>query len=142
MTFPRRLIAWWSLAERAASTLTQPRCDVACSDAEVERLLTDSGLFAFGHSLAARIRQARVDSRTSRWLRPIIGEWARLSLPDRVRMTGFIALVGAVTAIALQATGPAQTRWLGSILPAGTAVAGAIVVAAAGPLARALADKR
>jgi len=115
---------------------------VACSDAEVERLLTDSGLFAFGHSLAARIRQARVDSRTSRWLRPIIGEWARLSLPDRVRMTGFIALVGAVTAIALQATGPAQTRWLGSILPAGTAVAGAIVVAAAGPLARALADKR
>jgi hypothetical protein len=57
-------------------------------------------------------------------------------------MTGFLAVVSAVTALALQAAGPARPRWLDSILPAAMVVAGAIVVAAARPIARALADKR
>jgi hypothetical protein len=142
LTLRRRSIAWWSLAETAASTLTLPRCDVARSDVEIERLLTGSRLFAGGHSLAVRVRRAWIDSRTSRWSQPIVGDWARLSLSVRVRMTGFIAVVSAVTALALQAAGPARMRWLDAILPAGMAVAGAIVAAAARPIARALADKR
>ena len=142
MTFPRRSVAWWSLAEKAASTLTQPRCDVERSDVEVERLLTGSGLFAVGRAVAARVRRAWIDSRTSRGLQPIVGEWARLSPSGRVRMIGFIAILGALTALALQAAAPARTRWLDSILPAVTVVAGAIAAAAAQPIARALADKR
>ena len=142
MTFPRRSIAWWSLAEQAVSALTLPRCDVARSDVEVERLLTDSWLFGIGHSLAERIRRARIDSRASRCLQPIVGEWTRLSPSGRVRMTGLIAVVSAVTALVLRAAGPARAGWFDSILPGATAVAGAILVVAARPIACALADKR
>jgi hypothetical protein len=142
VTFPRRTIAWWFLAEKAASTLTLPRGDVARSDAEVERLLTGSWLFAAGRSVAAAIRRAWLDSRASREWQPMVGGWGRLSPSDRVRVIGFIAIVSALTALVLQAAGPVRMRWLDSILPAGTAVAGAIVAAAARPIARALADKR
>ncbi|MEP7309696.1 MAG: hypothetical protein ABJA98_29665 [Acidobacteriota bacterium] len=56
-------------------------------------------------------------------------------------MTGFIAVVSAVTALALRAVGSAHMRWFDAILPAGMVVAGAIVAAAARPIARAVADK-
>ena len=58
-----------------------PRCDVARSDAEVERLLTGSRLFAVGRSRRGDDRVARGSTHERpRWSRPIVGDWRRLSL--------------------------------------------------------------
>lgn len=119
-----------------------PPCDVARSDAEVARLLTASSLFAIARSAAAKAGYAWNDSRTSRWLGPFGRALAPASTTDCVRVAGFVALVSAVTVLALQMTAPPGTRWFESLLPAMVAVAGVLVVAAAGPIARGLADTR
>ena len=115
---------------------------MARSDLEVERLLTGSSLFAVVQSAAATIGRAWTDSRTFRWLRPIVRDISPPATTDRLRVAGVVAIVGSLAALALQAAGPPRTRWLDSILPAGVAVAGFLVVAAARPIARALADTR
>ena len=136
-----RPFAWWFLAENAARCLTIAP-DVAHSDAEIERLVTGSWLCAAGRSIAAKAGRAWIDARTVRRLRPIVRDLAPSSMVDRVRVAGVISTAGSLTALVLQALEPMRTGWLASILPAAAGVAGALVFAAARPLARAFAGKR
>jgi hypothetical protein len=133
---------WWSLAEKTVRFLTEPRCDVTRSDAEIERVLAGSAPFAIARSAAAKIESAWTGSRTSRWLFRLVGDLPPLSMADRVRVAGCVATVGALIALGLDATTSSRTHWLDSFVPAAAAVAGVLVVAAARPIARALSDLR
>ena len=67
--------------------------------------------------------------------------WAALSGPGQVRAAGVVALVGGLTAILVQAAKPVSIGPLIWVLPTVVAVLGLLASIAAGPLARAIADK-
>ncbi len=60
LTSFKRFLAWWTLAEKAASRLTMPPCDVARSDVEVARLLT-AVLAVRDRALGRRESRSRVE---------------------------------------------------------------------------------
>jgi hypothetical protein len=136
-----RPFGWWFLAESAARHLTIG-ADVERSDTDVERLVTGSSLFAIVCSVVEKTGRAWPESRTSRWLRTIVHDLAPPSMVERLRIAGLIVIVGALTALVLQALEPMRTGRLDSVLPAVVAVAGALVFTGARPLAHALADRR
>ena len=141
MTSLKRPLAWWRLAESAASRLTAEP-DVARGDAGIDRLVAGSSLYTAGRSFVEKAGQAWHSSRTARELRSIVRDLAPPSLADRVRVSGLTATAGSLTALALQALEPMRNGWLASILPAAVAFAGVLAVAFADPFSRAIAGRR
>ncbi len=73
-------------------------------------------------------------------LRPLVRDFLPLTPGQRLRVTGLLAAIGALTALALRAAGPAHAGLFPWLVPAVVALAGVLVAAAGEPLARALAD--
>lgn len=140
MMAPHRF-GWWLVAERLAQGLTTPS-DVARSDTRVEDILAGSRLFAAGRWLEGRFRSAWPESRASRVWRLVTRDLVHESAAGRVRLGGLITTIGAVTALVLQTLEPMRTSRFDAIVPAVAAVAGVLVWLGAGPLARALANRR
>ena len=137
----KRLFGWWLFAEAAVRLLSAPRKDVARSDREVEQVFRESWLFTSGRAMRARAMRAWADSRVVARTRPIATALVPPDSTARVRVAGVIALVASITALILQALEPTPLGPLTWIVPAATAVAGAAIAVAAGPIARALEDR-
>ena len=134
MTSLKRPLAWWRLAESAASRLTA-ESDIARGDADIDRLLAGSSLYTTGGSLVEKTRQAWLNSRTARELRSIVRDLAPPSLADRVRVSGLIATAGSLTALVLHALEPMRTGRLARYSRR-SRDAGALVVVFADPRVR------
>ena len=140
MTGTRRWARWWLFAYEAGRGLTLPRADVAASDLAVERLLAQSAPLVYARAAADTLLRAWTGSRTSHVLRPLVRDFLPLTPGQRLRVTGFLAAIGALIALALRAAGPAPADFFPWLVPAVVALAGVLVATAAEPLARALAD--
>lgn len=125
-----------------ANGLTAPRPDVAASDRAVEMVVRDSRLFGVAYAAGATGHRAWRHAGSRAWALRIGAVWAPLSGPERVRAAGVVALVGGLTAVLVQAAKPASIGPLIWVLPAVVACLGLLASIAAGPLARAIADKR
>jgi hypothetical protein len=137
----RRLHLIWNDALSAARALTVPKRDVEASDAALETALRDSRLFRAVDLAGAGGRSAWPHSRTRISFLQLIEGCAALSHCQRVRAAGLAAFVAGLTAAFAQTTAapsPAPLVW---VLPATIAAVGLFAALAAGPLARAIADK-
>jgi hypothetical protein len=137
----RQIRIWWQSAVALANGLTVPRPDVPASDRAVEMVLRDSRLFGLLDAADASGRRAWPHSRSRSWWLRIAAGWAALSGPGQVRAAGVVAMVGGLTAILAQAAKPVSIGPLIWVLPAVVACLGLLAALAAGPLARAIADK-
>ena len=137
----RHIRLWWECAVAVANGLTAPRPDVAASDRAVETVVRDSRLFGLLHALEASGRRAWPHARSRLWWLRIAAAWSGLAGTERVRAAGVVALVGGLTAILVQAAKPVPIGPLIWVLPAVVACLGLLASIAAGPLARAIADK-
>lgn len=137
----RPLPAWWDAAEHAARTLTRPRADTTRLDAELESLLRASALLAFGRSAIDAVDRAWPASRTAVFVRAIARERSVDPLAVRLRTFGIMAVAGGLTAAALQLVASPSLPVVGYLMPATAAVAGATVLLAAVPLARAISHR-
>jgi len=137
----RHVPQWWRGAVALASRLAAPRPDIAASDRAVEVVVRDSRLFGVLRAADASGRRAWAHARTRVWSRRIAAVWDALSGPERVRAAGIVALAGGVTAILVQAAKPVSIGPLIWVLPTVVASLGLFASIAAGPLARAIADK-
>jgi hypothetical protein len=137
----RRIRLAWQQAVAAVNALTVPNPDVAVSDRAVEASLRDSWLFHAVDAAGAGGRRAWPHARSRAWSLGIAAGWAVLSGPAKVRAAGVVALVGGLTAVLLQAAKPVSIGPLIWVLPAAVAGLGLFAAIAAGPLARAAADK-
>jgi hypothetical protein len=137
-----RIRLWWHSAIALASGLTPPRPDVAASDRAAEMVVRESRLFGAVHAAGAAGRRAWPHARSRAWSLRIAAGWAALSGAERVRAAGVAACVGGLTAILVQAAKPVPVGPLSWVLPAAVAGLGLLASIAAGPLARASADKR
>jgi hypothetical protein len=132
-----RLFGWWRFAEDALGLLTEPRTDIARSDAAAEQVFRESVLVN-----AARRIISGGDWATSRAV-AIVRSLTPL-VPSRhgmrVRAAGLIAVVASMTALGARALEPVPPGPLTWIVPAVCAGVGLLIMAAANPLARALED--
>jgi hypothetical protein len=136
----RRLRIWQCAVELAAG-LTTPRADVAASDRTFEALMRDSWLLSIVHAAAASGRGWWRHARSRTWSLRLGAAWAALTRTERVRVAGMLALVAGLTAEAAQAARPMPVGPLSWVLPIAIAALGFLASIAAGPLARAVADK-
>jgi len=137
----RQVRSWWRCAVALANGLTAPRPDVAASDRAVEMVVRDSRLFGLLDAADASGHRAWPHARSRSWSLRIGAAWAALSGPERVRAAGVVAFVGGLTAILVQAAKPVSIGPLIWVLPTVVACLGFLASLAAGPLARAIADK-
>ena len=136
-----RQIRLWQSAIALANRLTAPRPDVEASDRAAETVVRDSRLFSLLDAADASVHRAWPHARSRSWSLRIVAGCAALSGAEQVRATGIVALVGGLTAILVQAAKPVPIGPLSWVLPAVVAGLGLLTSLAAGPLARAIADK-
>jgi hypothetical protein len=139
MNAPVRLIYEHALA--AASALTSPKSDIAGSDGAVESVVCDSRLFRWLDAAGDSGRRAWRHARTRAWLVRVGAEWASWSGTEQVRTVGVAMVIAGLTAVLGEAARPRPADPLAWVLPAAVAALGLFASIAAGPLARAFADK-
>jgi hypothetical protein len=121
------VLGWWLLAERFCSQLAMPRIDPHATDRQIERLLTESSLLSSGEGAARRIQTAWSDSMIRSWTRKAAGDWASSDRAARLRATGFMLAVSALTTLAIQALGPRHFEPLGWMFPTAVAIGGSVL---------------
>lgn len=140
-TVARRLTTVWPLAVSLMTAVTH-RADVEAEDAAFEALVRQSAMARAARGLGRVFDAAWATSLLrSRFERSARGIDA-LNREAKLRAAGWLVIVASTTAFAMDAATPAPLgpfRW---VLTALCAVAGVVVLAAAGPLARALGDRR
>ncbi|HUK35192.1 MAG TPA: hypothetical protein VLV86_14840 [Vicinamibacterales bacterium] len=139
---PTIMNGWWQFAVRAVSLLIAPPADPNCCDRAVEDLARDSRVGAGLHATSLAVRRAWANSATRSIAASLV---AVMTLPTEIaawRVGGWmIAAVGG-TALVLERFAPISNGPLVWMLPAAIVATGIFVMAAAGPLSRAAADRR
>lgn len=136
-----RRFGWWARAEATIASLTQPRADVAASDAMFEHLFRQSACAAFGQRVWDMGERAWLDSRVRSVL---VSVTRRLTAVDRVaqvRAGSAVVVVASLVAIGLQLLKPMAQGPLGWLLPALVTAVAAGAFLAAKPIAWALDDR-
>ena len=135
-------MGWWRFTRSAIEALTTPPADVAGCDRAVLGLARDSLIGAGLHRASSLVQQAWYWSRARTAF-----VWMQQTLqPDRgpsaFRIRGWIAVVTGATILLLQAVKPTPVGPLSSLVPLLMIAAGALLMLAADPVARASADRR
>lgn len=134
-----RLSDTWSLAVSCAAALSRPRTDVAAADEAFVALARDSAMARLADAVGQAVRAAWNDSLacslSRRMARPIVA----LDREATVRAAGWMMTVASSTALLLGALQSTPAGPFSMVLPAACAAAGLALMAAAGPLARAMA---
>jgi hypothetical protein len=126
-----------------ASSLTTPKRMPERSDAAFEDILRDSSLFGICRAMSRATQTAwqhAVVNRSLHRLRLGLGV-ATAPGADPVRIASIAGVAGGVTALLLQALGPAWIAPFIWILPAVAVLLGCVAFFAAEPLSRAMASR-
>jgi hypothetical protein len=137
----RRIRLGGQRAALAANAPTVQNPDVAASDRAVELALRGSRLFRVVDAAGAGVRRAWPHARTRTWLMRVVLDWALLTGPMRVRAAGMVVAAAGLTATLADIASPLPASRLVWVFPATVAGVGLLASIAAGPLARAIADK-
>jgi hypothetical protein len=139
---PTILTGWWDFAVRAFALLTMPRADVERCDRDVETSVRASATGRALHAVSFGIRRAWAASHArafADWLAstlipaPGAGAW---------RVGGWMTAVIGATALVVTPLATLPNGPLAWVIPVLLVVAGLFVMAMAGPLVRAAADRR
>ena len=142
LTISNPLAATWPLAVTAAANLTRPRADVDASDAVFEALLLDSALARWAAVVVRAVGRSWAHSRAREVVGRATVEARRLSTEQAVRAASGAVAVASTSAMLLGAIRPAPIGPLAWVLPGFLAAASVAMLAAAGPLAGTLGDRR
>jgi len=112
------------------------------SDAEFERVLRDSYIGALLIGMQKAVVSAAGGSRIVSAIRSTANQLEHADLALRLRAASWAVMVAALVALGLQLLQPTPVRSLELLLPVVCASAAGLVLVAAGPLARALADRQ
>ena len=112
------------------------------SDAEFERVLRDSYIAALLIAMQQAVVSAAGGSRIVSAIRSTANQLEHADLALRLRAARWAVMVAAPVALGLQLLQPTPVRSLELLLPVVCASAAGLVLVAAGPLARALADRQ
>ena len=132
------LLKWWRFAQAVVESVTAARTDIAQSDRVFEAQLRSSAGFEALHRVALSFDRASATSRSMRILAAARREWHAARRDSRVAAAGLTIAVASATALVLLTLGPAGIGRFAWLLPSLSLAAGVAVMAAAGPIARAL----
>jgi len=132
------ILKWWRFAQAGVESVTTPRTDIARSDRSFEAQWRSSAGFDALHRAALSLDRASETSRSMRAIAAARREWRAARRDARVRAGGLTIAAASATALILLALGPAGIGRFAWLLPSLSLAAGAAVIAAAGPIARAL----
>ena len=139
---PTILTGWWDFAVRAFALLTTPRADVERCDRDVETLARVSVAGRTLHAMSFGVRRAWASSHARAF-----ADWLASALMPQPgaaawRVGGWMTAVTGATALVITPLATLPNGPLVWVIPALLVVAGLLVMALAGPLARAVADRR
>ena len=133
-----RLSDTWSLAVSCAAALSHPRTDVDAADEAFESLVRASAMARLSHAVGRAAHAAWNDSLACSLSRRLARPIGALDRKATVRAAGWMTIVASSTALLLGAVEPTPAGPFSMVLPAASAAAGLALMAAAGPLARAM----
>lgn len=136
------MMGWWDFAVRAFGALTTPRADIDACDRAVEQLARDSRAGAAVHHVSVVIRRAWASSAFRSSANALFGMLTPSSPPASWRVAGWMVAVIGATALGLNTLALIPIGPLTWVVPSALVAAGMVVMAAAGPLSRAAADRR
>lgn len=136
------LTGWWDFAVRAFALLTSPRADIDRCDRDVEALARDSVVGTAVHESSLAVRRAWSTSRARAAAVAVMMSLVPVGGAGGWRVAGWMTAVAGATALLLRPLDTLRPGPLTWIVPAVLVVAGAAMMAAAGPLSRAAADRR
>jgi hypothetical protein len=136
------ILGWWMFTRRTVEALTAPPGDTAGCDREVERLARESRLGSLARRTAAAIGAAWRQSWSRAVMAAIVGDLRRLPAAAAIRAVGWTTTVASATALVLNAFRSMSSGPLTWVVPAAATAIGALLMAVAGPVARAWGDRR
>lgn len=136
------MMGWWDFAVRAFGALTTPGADIGACDRAVEQLARDSRAGAAVHHVSVVIRNAWTSSAFRSSANALFGTLTPASPSASWRVAGWMVAVVGATAAGLNRLAPIPIGPLTWVVPSALVAAGVFVMAAAGPLSRAAADRR
>lgn len=137
-TIFNRLSDTWSRAVSCAAALSHPRTDVDAADEAFESLVRASAMARLSHAIGRTVHAAWNDSLARSLASHLARRIGALDREAALRAAGWMMIVASSTALLLGAVEPAPVGPFGLMLPAACAAAGLALMAAAGPLARAM----
>jgi hypothetical protein len=137
-----RWLGWWDFALEALDGLTAPKADTSACDRAVEQLARASWVGSLVDRPSVTIRRAWSDSQSHAWASWLARELAPAPPAATLRVAGWLIAVVGATALGLDAIKPMPIGPLSWVVPSGLVAAGLLLMAAAGPVARASADRR
>jgi hypothetical protein len=129
------------LAHAVASGLITPRTDIAASDRIVEQQLKSSAVAAIVRRAVTPIDAAREASMALSSARQVRAAWLSLPRAARVRATGCVMAIAAITVLLLDAARPGPMAPLLWVVPVTACVLGVLLALAADAFARALSGR-
>ena len=135
-------MGWWDFAVRAFTALTAPRADIDACDRAVERLARDSRAGGAVHHASVVIRRAWASSSFRAAACALVAQLTPSSSAVAWRVAGWMVSVIGATVLGLNALAPIPLGPLTWVVPSALVAAGMFVMASAGPLSRAAADRR
>jgi hypothetical protein len=129
---------WWRFAQTIVERVAAPRTDIVQSDRRFEALLRGSAGFRALHRVALSFHRATGTSRSMDIVAIARRDWRAVRRESRVSAAGLITATASAAVLMLDALTPAARGPFVWLLPSLALAAGVAVVAAAGPMARAL----
>jgi hypothetical protein len=134
-------LGWWRFILDAIDALRFPRADIASADRAVRALARGSWLNRQMESAAALTRRSWSTSSCRALLAQLAALLTAAEQPSRIRTAGWTAAIASATVLLLNALKPVPVGPLSWMLPAIVGASGLLTMAAAEPIARALADR-
>jgi hypothetical protein len=132
------ILRWWRLAQAVVERVAAPRTDIAQADRRFEEQLRSSASFRSLHHAMLSFYRAAGTSRSLGLVAAARRDWRAVSRESRVSAVGLVVATASTTILMSEAVRPAGIGPFEWLLPSLALAAGVAVLAAAGPIAKAL----